>query len=152
MSGLLDKLQHDLKASLKGGDKERTGTLRFVISQIQYARIEKQADLDDTDVLKVLGKQAKRRKESMEAFKSAGRLELFEKEERELGIIEEYLPEQLGEGEIREVLLSVIADEGLTGISDMGRLMKNAMPRLQGRAEGNAVSQLAKEELQRVSD
>lgn len=152
MSQLLEKLQQDLKTSLKGGDKERTGAIRFLISQIQYARIEKQADLDDADVIRVLGKEAKNRKESIDAYREAGRLELLEKEERELGVIEEYLPEQIDEEGIREVLQAVIADEGLTGLADMGRLMKNAMPRLQGRAEGSLISQLAKEELRRISD
>jgi len=152
MSHLLEKLQEDLKASLKGGEKERTSTLRFLMSQLQYARIEKQADLEDEDVLRVLSKQVKNRRESMEAFEKAGRLELYDKEQRELGVIEEYLPEQLGEEEIREVLRSLIVDEGMEGIADMGRLMKDVMPRLQGRAEGSLVSQLAKEELQRVSD
>lgn len=152
MSHLLKKLQEDLKTSLKGGKKERTSALRFLISQLQYARIEKQADLEDKDVLRVLSKQAKSRRESMEAFEKAGRLELYDKEKRELGVIEEYMPEQLGEEEIRKVLRSLIVDEGLEGITDLGSLMKDAMPRLQGRAEGSLVSQLAKEELQRVSD
>jgi len=152
MSQLLEKLQQDLKSSLKGGDKDRTGALRFLISQIQYARIEKQSDLDDADIIRVLGKQAKNRKETIDACREAGRHELQEKEERELAIIEEYLPGQIDEDEIREILRSVIAEEGLTGSADMGRLMKNAMPRLQGRAEGNLISQLAKEELQRISD
>ncbi len=152
MSHILKKLQEDLKTSLKGGKKERTSALRFLISQLQYARIEKQADLEDEDVLRVLSKQAKSRRESMEAFEKAGRLELYDKEKRELGVIEEYMPEQLGEEEIRKVLRSLIVDEGLEGITDLGSLMKDAMPRLQGRAEGSLVSQLAKEELQRVSD
>ncbi len=152
MSQLIEKLQLDLKTSLKGGDKERTGALRFLISKIQYARIEKQDDLDDSDVLRVLSKQARERRESIEACHEAGRDELLGKEERELAIIEEYLPEQMGEEEIREILHSTIESDSLSGMSDLGHLMKSAMPRFQGRAEGSLVSRLAKEELQRVID
>lgn len=152
MSQLIEKLKLDLKTSLKGGNKERTGALRFLISKIQYARIEKQEDLDDSDVLRVLGKQAKERKESIDAYREAGRDDLLDKEKRELEIIEEYLPEQMGAEEIGEILHSIIESESLSGMSDLGRLMKSAMPRFQGRAEGSLVSQMAKEELQRIID
>jgi len=151
MSQLIEKLQLDIQTSLKGGNKERTGALRFLVSKIQYARIEKQDDLEDSDVLRVLNKQARERRESIDAFRVAGRTDLLDKEERELAIIEEYLPEQLKEEEIRETLHSIIENEKLSGMSDLGLLMKNAMPRFQGRAEGSLVSQLAKEELQRVT-
>jgi len=152
MSQLIETLKNDLKTSLKGGTKERTGALRFLISKIQYAQIEKQEDLEDSDVMRVLNKQAKERKESIDAYREAGRDELLAKEERELAIIEEYLPAQMAEKEIGEILHSIIESESLSGMSDLGRLMKSAMPRLQGRADGSLVSQLAKEELLRVTD
>lgn len=152
MSNLTETLQAELKEALKGGDRERVGSLRFLLSEIHYARIEKQDELDDDDVVVVLSKQAKNRRESIEAFREGGRNDLVEKETRELEIIEKYLPEQLGEDEIRDMLRSIITEEGLGGMSDMGRLMKNAMERLKGRAEGNLVKSLASEELQRSGD
>ena len=152
MSSLIEALQKELKESLKEGDRERAGSLRFLLSEIQYARIEKMDELDDDDVVAILGKQARNRRESIDAFREGGRNDLVEKESRELEIIEKYLPEQLGEDEIRELLRTIISDEGLGGMSDMGRLMKNAMERLRGRAEGNLVKNLAVEELQRSGD
>ena len=145
MSSLLTTIQSDLKTSLKGGDKARTAALRFVISQIQYARIAKQADLDDEDVLGVLGKQARSRKESIAAFEQAGRTDLVDKERFELEIIESYLPEQLSEEVIRAELRGIIDEGGFSGMADMGRLMKTAMKRFRGRADGGEVSRLAKE-------
>ena len=152
MSNLTETLQAKLKEALKEGDREGAGSLRFLLSEIHYARIEKQDELDDDDVLAVLSKQAKNRRESIDAFREGGRNDLVEKETRELEIIENYLPEQLGEDEIRDMLRSIIAEEGLGEMSDMGRLMKNAMERCKGRAEGNLVKSLASEELQRSGD
>jgi len=152
MSNLTETLQAKLNEAVKEGDREGAGSLRFLLSEIHYARIEKQDELDDDDVVAVLSKQAKNRRESIEAFREGGRNDLVEKETRELEIIEKYLPEQLGEDEIRDMLRSIIAEEDLGGMSDMGRLMKNAMERLKGRAEGNMVKSLASEELQRSGD
>jgi uncharacterized protein YqeY len=152
MSSLLQTIQDDLKSALKGGDKARTGALRFLISQIQYARIEKQDDLSDDDVLIVLGKQAKSRKESIEAFEKGGRSDLVTKEQAELAVIERYLPEQLSQEEIQSVLTAIVQEEGLSGMADFGKLMKAAMERLRGKADGGRVSSLAKETLGGVSD
>lgn len=152
MPNLIEKLQADLKSSLKSGEKERANSIRFLISQIQYARIEKMEELTDEDVISVLSKQAKNRKESIDAFREGDRDDLVDKETRELEIIESYLPEQLGESEIRKILKTVIEEEGLGGMSDMGRLMKSAMARLKGQADGSLVSELAQEELKQVTD
>jgi len=152
MSSLFDRIQSDLTRAIKGGEKERVGALRYVIAQIQYARKEKQAELTDEDVLEVLTRQARGRRESIEAFTSGERSDLVEKESFELAIIETYLPEQLGADEIREVLQAIIAEEGLTGPAGMGQLMKAGMARLHGRADGKLVSELAREELQRIAD
>jgi uncharacterized protein YqeY len=152
MSNLIETLQAELKESLKEGDRERTGALRFLLSEIHNARIEKQEELEDADVVSVLKKQAKKRRESIDAFREGGRDDLVEKETRELEVIEKHLPEQMGEDEVRDLLRSIITEEGLGGMSDMGRLMKNAMERLKGQADGSLVSRLASEELQRSGD
>jgi hypothetical protein len=148
MSDLLSTLQSDLKAALKGGDRTRVATIRFLISQMQYVRIEKGADLDDADVLGVLAKQAKSRKESIQAFETGGRSDLVAKEQAELAILEEYLPAQMDEEAVRDVVAGIVSKEGMTGRGDMGRLMKAAMAELQGRAEGGTVSRIAQELLE----
>ena len=145
---LLTTIQSDLKAALKGGDRVRVGTLRYLISQIQYARIEKREELTDDDVLAVLSRQAKSRRESIEAYEQAGRDDLAAKERKELEVINGYLPEQLSEDEIRAALAAIVAEEAFSGMADMGRLMKLAMSRLRGRADGSLVSRLAKETLE----
>ena len=152
MSSLEDTLHEDLKASLKQGDQDAIHALRFLISQIQYARIEKQDDLTDADITAVLAKQAKARREAIDAFRAGGRDDLADKEQRDLGVIERYLPEQLGEDEIRMVVREIIGEEGLSGPADMGRLMKSAMARLKGEADGKLVNRLAGEELQRNAE
>jgi len=152
MASLLDTIQDDLKTGLKSGEKLRVQTLRYLISQIQYARIDKGTDLDDPEILAVLAKQAKSRRESIEAFEAAGREDLAEKERAELEIIESYLPEQLGEDQVREVVEEIADREGLSGMADMGTLMKHAMERLRGQAEGHLVSRIAKQILERETD
>ncbi len=148
MSEVLRTIQQDLRSALKGGDRARVGALRFLVSQIQYARIAKQADLTDEDVLAVLAKQAKNRKESIEAFRQGGRQDLVDKESRELTLIEAYLPAQVGVDEIRERIRAVIAAEGLQGAADLGRLMKTVMAEFRGRADGSVISRIAREELE----
>ncbi len=152
MSSLEETLKQDLIASLKQGDQDSTNALRFLISQIQYARIEKQEDLTDDDVMAVLVKQAKGRRESIEAFQAGGRDDLAEKEQRDLAVIERYLPELLGEDEIRNVIREIISAEEFSGPADIGRLMKGAMTRLKGQADGKLVNRLAGEELQRNAE
>ncbi len=152
MSNLDKTLQQDLNASLKKGDHDSINALRFLISRIQYARIEKQDELTDQEVLAVISKQAKSRRESIEAFRSGGREDLVEKETRDLEVIERYLPELLGEDAVRDVIRRVIGEQEYSGIADMGKLMKDVMAELKGQADGKLVNQLASEELQRESD
>ena len=152
MSNLDKTLQQDLNASLKKGDHDSINALRFLISRIQYARIEKQDELTDQEVLAVISKQAKSRRESIEAFRSGGRDDLVEKETRDLEVIERYLPELLGEDAVRDVIRRVIEKQEYSGIADMGKLMKDVMAELKGQADGKLVNQLASEELQRESD
>ncbi len=152
MSNLDKTLHQDLNESLKKGDHDSTNALRFLISRIQYARIEKQDELTDQEVLAVISKQAKSRRESIEAFRSGGRDDLVEKETRDLEVIERYLPELLGEDAVRDVIRRVIGEQEYSGIADMGKLMKDVMAELKGQADGKLVNQLASEELQRESD
>lgn len=145
---LLEKLKTDLNAALKQGLRLKVDTLRYMLSQLQYARIEKGQELDDEEVIALLTRQARSRGESIEAFQKAGREELAEKERRELEVLTAYLPEPITEQQIDDLLQRLVAQLECTGPSDLGRLMKAAMAELKGRADGNLVSRLARQRLQ----
>ena len=145
MSILLDSIKRDMIESLKKGDSVRVGTLRLVISGVGNAAIAKYgalgtASIVDADVVDVIKKQAKTHRESIEAFTKAGRTELADKEKAELSILEEFLPKELTDEELK-VLLGPIAS---TGGTNFGLLMKEAMAKVNGQADGGRVSTLLK--------
>ena len=133
-------MQSDVNAALKAGDRERVGTLRLVASELQKA-----AKAGDTDEIAVLQRERKRRMESAEAFRDAGRDDLADAEQREAALIDQYLPEQLSDDELRAIVGDVVAEAGATSPKDMGKVMSAAMPRVKGRADGKRVSAVVKE-------
>ena len=144
---LIEQIQEDLKKSMKAKDGNRVSVLRFLLSSIKNREIEKKDVLDDGEVLAEITSAAKRRRESMEAFKEGDRMDLVEKEESELAILQEYLPEQLSLDEIRGVVMEVVQAVDATTMSDLGKVMKELMPRLQGKADGKVVSEIVREVL-----
>ena len=144
---LIDKIQEDLKRSMKAKDGNRVSVLRFLLSAIRNREIEKKDDLSDEEVLAEITSSAKRRQESMKAFQEGDRMDLVEKEEGELAILQEYLPEQLSPEEIRGVVQDVIEEIGATTASDLGKVMKELMPRLRGKADGKLVNEIVREVL-----
>ncbi|OGD89135.1 hypothetical protein A3A54_01205 [Candidatus Curtissbacteria bacterium RIFCSPLOWO2_01_FULL_39_62] len=145
----LTQLEEDLISSLKAKNEVATSTLRLLISEIKNAQITKRGQLEEKEVGEVIGKSAKKHKESIEAYKKAERADLVEKEEAELKIVEKYLPEQMGEDEIGKVVDEVISTSGASGVADMGKVMGQVMGKLMGQADGNAVSQIVKKKLVR---
>ena len=137
---LKERLDGDLKDAMRNKDSIRRTVLRTIISEIRNAEIAKQEALDDEGVLVVMTKQAQQRRDSIEAFKSASRSDLVESESAELKIISGYLPEQLSEDEIEVVITEVISQVEAKGSSDMGKVMKEIMQRVRGRADGKMVS------------
>lgn len=141
----------DLKTAMKAKDKDRLRVLRSIKSALLEKEIserkEGQAKLDNEQVIQVLMKAAKQRKESIEQFKSGGRDDLAAKEEEELEIIESYLPEMMDEDEVRKAAQKKIEELGATDMSDMGNVMGALMGELKGKAEGSLVSKVVKEEL-----
>ena len=131
-----DKLMEDLKTAMRSRDTARTGVLRYLRSEIHNQEIEDGKELDDNGVMAVLEKQAKQRRESIDAFKQGNRPDLVEKEGAQLAVIMGYLPEQLSDDEIAEIAKDVIAEVGASGPGDMGRVMGAMMPRVRGKAEG----------------
>ena len=142
---LAERINGDLRQAMKEKDENRRSTLRLVLASIQNAEIAKQKKLDDADVLSVLAREAKQRKESIESFKQGNRPDLATKEEEELAIITGYLPTQLSRDEIIEMAKKVITDAGATGIRDKGKVMSQIVPQTKGKAEGKDVSDVVTE-------
>ena len=137
-----DRMMEDLKSSMRSRDTARTTVLRYLRSEIHNQEIEDGADLDEDGVIAVLGRQAKQRRDSIDAFRQGNRPDLVEKEEGQLAVIMDYLPRQLSDDEAAEIAKRVIAEMGASGPGDMGRVMGQVMPQVRGRAEGHRVSKL----------
>ncbi|MBN2415168.1 GatB/YqeY domain-containing protein [bacterium] len=138
-------LMDDLKKAMKAGDRIRVDTLRVLRSQIKNAAIAAGKELSDDDVVAVLNKEAKKRKESIDMYEKGGRQDLADKETMEHDIISGYLPAQFSEAELRAKIAAVIAETGASGMADMGRVMGVLMPAIKGRADGKHAQQIVKE-------
>ena len=139
------RIQEDLKNSMKAKDGDRVSVLRLVLAAVKNREIELKSELDDDQILAEITSAAKRRKESIEAFKEGGREDLVRKEGKELGILEEYLPAQLSPEELKSLIQEAIESTGASSPGDMGKVMKEIMPRVQGKADGKVVNQKVKE-------
>ena len=140
---LIEKINAELKASMLARDADRTGALRMLKSAVGYFQIEKKVEvLPDADVLAVVQKEAKKRRDSIEEFDRGGRAELAAKERAELKVLEEFLPKQLSPEETEEMVKAAIAEVGATSKKDMGAVMKAAQAKAAGRADGKIMSVL----------
>jgi hypothetical protein len=140
-------IQEVIKSSMKNGEKEKTTTLRMAISEIQREEIDKRSDLSDREVIAILQRMIKQRKDSSNQFRSAGREELSLKEEREIETLSEFLPEQLSENEIKEIVFNSIKSLNAKTPQDIGKIMGSLKLDLQGKADMSLVSKLVKENL-----
>ena len=136
------RLDDDLKQAMRARDTVRRDVIRYLRSEIRNQEIRVQDDLDDDGVVQVLSRQAQQRRDSIEAFAQADRTDLVEKEQAELTIIMEYLPQQMTREEITHLVQQVIADVGASGPGDMGKVMSQIMPQVRGRAEGREVNSI----------
>jgi len=148
---LTEQLQADMKTAMRDGDTLRRDTLRMALAAAQHAAKDKRAPLTDDEAVEVIGREVKKRRESVEAYRGAGREDLAAQEQAEIEILIPYLPEQLGEQDIRILVREAIAASGATSPRDMGRVMSLLMPRVKGRADGKVVSTIVNEELARVA-
>jgi uncharacterized protein len=142
MAGLKDRLRADLTASMKARDEVRTRTLRMALASVTNEEVSGKAahELTDDDVLKLLGREARRRREAAEAFDGAGRTEQAASERAEERVLAEYLPAQLDGAELAAIVADVISETGASGMGAMGQVMKAVTPRVAGRAEGGRVA------------
>jgi uncharacterized protein YqeY len=152
MSELKDRLQSDLTTAIKGRDEVTAATVRMVLTAITNAEVagKEHRDLTDDDVLTVLGREAKKRREAAEAYTDASRPELADRERAELEVIARYLPQQLSEDEIRSIVDAAVAEVsagGASGGQAMGQVMKLVQPQVKGRADGGVVAAMVKSAL-----
>lgn len=145
------KLQEELKQAMLARDEVKKSTLRMLISAIGYYEIQKGGagyNASEEDVLAVIQKEAKQRKDAIAQYNDGGRPELAEKEEKELALLQVYLPAQMSEDDIRKFVKEAIAQTGAKTPQDMGKVMGALMPKVKGKADGNLVNKIVKEELQ----
>jgi uncharacterized protein YqeY len=136
-----------MKAAMKGGEKERLGVIRLANAAIKQREVDERIELDDTQVLSVLEKMVKQRRDSITQFRAAGREDLASQEEFELGVLQGYLPEQLGQAELEAIVAKAIADAGASSPKDMGKVVGLVKPQVAGRADMGQVSALVRAKL-----
>lgn len=149
MSALKSRLQDDLTAAMKARDELTTATLRMAMTAITNEEVagKEQRVLSDEEVLVVLGREAKKRRESAEAYTAAGRTDLADREQAELAVLGRYLPQPLTDDEVRGIVAAAVAQVGVSGPQAMGAVMKVVQPQVRGRADGAAVAALVREAL-----
>jgi uncharacterized protein YqeY len=151
-SFLKKRIDDDLKEALKSKDSVTLSVLRMLKSEIHYKEIERGSDLSDDDVISVLSTAIKRRKDSIQQFEKGGRDDLTSKEQEELAVVTKYMPEQLGDEELSQIISQAIDEEDASGPSDLGKVMRLVMPKVQGRADGKKVNKMVSSQLQSISE
>jgi uncharacterized protein YqeY len=144
---LIAEIEDELKDAMRARDAERRDALRLILNALKNSQKELQRPLSEEEELQVLQRERKRRVEAAEAYRAGGREEQAASEERELEILEEFMPEPLSDDEIDEIVDDVIAEVGATSMADLGRVMADVMPQIAGRADGSVVSQIVREKL-----
>jgi len=142
---LKDRLMDDLKQAMRAQDDVRRTAIRMARAAVQNKEIAQQRELSDQEIQQVILGEVKRRREALALFKSAGRQDIVAREEQELEVLAQYLPQQLPAEEIRPIVSSIIAQVGATGLADLGQVMKQSMAELKGKADGRLVNEIARE-------
>jgi uncharacterized protein len=143
----IETIEDEIKEAMRSRDGERRDALRLILNSLKNSEKDLQRPLSEEEELQVLQRERKKRVEAAEAFRSGGREEQAEAEERELAILEEFMPEPLSEDEIEEIVDDAIAEVGATSMAHLGRVMADVMPQIAGRADGSVVSQIVREKL-----
>jgi hypothetical protein len=144
---LKDRITEDMKGAMRAGEKERLGTIRLVLAAIKQREVDERITLDDSQVLAVLEKMIKQRKESIAQFESGGRADLVAKEQAELAVLQVYLPAQMSDAEVDALIAEAIAATGATSVKDMGKVMGIVKAKAQDKADMGAVSARIKQKL-----
>ena len=144
---LRDRITEDMKSAMRAGDKQRLGTIRLILAAIKQREVDERITLDDPQVLSVLEKMLKQRREAITQFESGGRADLVAKETAEIGVLQGYMPAQMSPVELDALISEAIAATGASSIKDMGKVMAAVKPKAQGRADMGAVSARIKQKL-----
>lgn len=144
---ILNQLNEDMKAAMRAKEKEKLTTIRMIKSSIQNEEINLGRPLDSDEEIAILSREKKQRQESLSEFEKADRADLVEKLEKELEVVNAYLPEQLSDDEVRTIVAETIAEVGAESMQDMGKVMGAIMPKVAGRADGGQINQLVREAL-----
>ncbi len=147
MASLKDQIQEKMKTAMKAGDKEQVSFARNLHAAIRKKEIDDRVDLDDAGIQKIVGTLLKQRQESLESFRAGNRSDLADKEEKEIVFLKQFLPAQMSESEIRDIVAWAVAEAKASTPKDLGAVMKLVLPKPQGKADGKLVSQLVKEKL-----
>lgn len=145
MLALKEKLMEDLKLSMKDKDTVRKNTVQSVRAAIKQVEVDNRVELSDDDIIGVIAKEAKKRKDVLPEYEKSGRTDLIDELKREIEILMGYLPSQLSKEELGEIVKNAIAEVGASSMKDMGKIMTNVMPKIKGRADGGMVNAIAKE-------
>ena len=145
--GLRDQINDDLKAAMRSGDAARRDTIRLLTAALKQREVDERKTLTDAEVLGVIEKMIKQRRESISQFEQGGRQDLADKEKQELGLLQAYMPQAMGDDEIAAAVAAAVAESGAAGPSDMGKVMALLKPRLAGRADMGKVSAAVKARL-----
>ncbi|MDV2581029.1 GatB/YqeY domain-containing protein [Alkalibacillus haloalkaliphilus] len=145
---LLDRLNEDMKQAMRNKEKQKLTVIRAIKSSLQNEAISKNEELSEVDELQVLTREVKQRKDSLQEFKDASREDLVEKTEQELALIETYLPKQLSDEELHQIIEETIQEVGATSKQQMGQVMSAVMPKVKGKADGSKVNQFVLRQLQ----
>ena len=145
---LKQKLQEDLKSSMKNKDTNKKSVITLIRSSIKQYEVDNRVELGDEEITDLIAKQLKQTRDSRDEFAKAGREDLVEKADAEIEILKEYLPQQLSEEELNEIVISTISEVGATSMKDMKNIMSSIMPKVKGRADGKLINELVKKNLQ----
>lgn len=145
---LKQKLQEDLKSSMKNKDAIKKSVITLIRSSIKQYEVDNRVELGDDEIVDLIAKQLKQTRDSREEFAKAGRDDLVSKAEAEIEVLKEYLPQQLSEEELNEIVISTISEVGATSMKDMKKIMTSIMPKVKGRADGKLINELVKKNLQ----
>ncbi|MCC3867569.1 GatB/YqeY domain-containing protein [Terrisporobacter mayombei] len=145
---LKQKLQEDLKCSMKNKDTIKKSVITLIRASIKQYEVDNRVELGDDEIVDLIAKQLKQTRDSHEEFAKAGREDLVSKAEAEIEVLKEYLPQQLSEEELNEIVISTISEVGATSMKDMKKIMTSIMPKVKGRADGKLINELVKKNLQ----
>ena len=144
---LKERIQEDMKAAMRAKDQARLSAVRLLLAAMKQKEVDERIELADTDVLGIIERMVKQRRESIAQYEKAARQDLADQEKFEIGVLQAYLPQQMGEAEIAQAIAAAVAESGASGVKDMGRVMALLKPRLAGRADMGKVSAQVKAKL-----